>query len=320
MFCPKCKAEYREGFLTCSDCNVNLVEVLPSESIQEPEGQVAAGEKPTTERPYNEILEELRRQTACYRRICKINAIGFSILGILIIAFLVSTIPTVRTHLLPSSIPSIPLSTPESWTEARDLLGRGDLYGGIEMTQKLIKKYPQYYYGYALLASAYQQSGDWKEAEENCAKAYELFPTEENGNTLRAIREAMEKTQKGSKIFHPGTNAARAMVMPITAHFWFPVESAYETWTWGIGPRDVCEYSWTVKVATDAAQYHLAYKIFNFQPGKRTGTLSDVVASGQTDLWHYDPKKKSAALIQQVRHLRARAKDGGLLLELTDKE
>ena len=28
MFCPKCRAEYREGFLECSDCDVDLVEKL----------------------------------------------------------------------------------------------------------------------------------------------------------------------------------------------------------------------------------------------------------------------------------------------------
>jgi hypothetical protein len=31
MFCPKCKAEYREGFLRCSGCGVDLVSELPSE-------------------------------------------------------------------------------------------------------------------------------------------------------------------------------------------------------------------------------------------------------------------------------------------------
>jgi len=29
MFCPKCRAEYREGFHTCSDCNIELVDELP---------------------------------------------------------------------------------------------------------------------------------------------------------------------------------------------------------------------------------------------------------------------------------------------------
>ena len=31
MFCPKCRCEYREGFTTCSDCDVSLVSVLPPE-------------------------------------------------------------------------------------------------------------------------------------------------------------------------------------------------------------------------------------------------------------------------------------------------
>jgi hypothetical protein len=31
MFCPKCRAEYREGFKVCSDCNVDLVDTLPPE-------------------------------------------------------------------------------------------------------------------------------------------------------------------------------------------------------------------------------------------------------------------------------------------------
>jgi hypothetical protein len=35
MFCPKCRAEYREGFHTCSDCNIELVDELPP--IPEPE-------------------------------------------------------------------------------------------------------------------------------------------------------------------------------------------------------------------------------------------------------------------------------------------
>ncbi len=29
MFCPKCGAEYKKGYLDCSDCNINLVKNLP---------------------------------------------------------------------------------------------------------------------------------------------------------------------------------------------------------------------------------------------------------------------------------------------------
>ena len=31
MFCPICKAEYRQGFTRCNDCDVDLVETLPPE-------------------------------------------------------------------------------------------------------------------------------------------------------------------------------------------------------------------------------------------------------------------------------------------------
>lgn len=31
MFCPKCKCEYRDGFTTCSDCNISLVDKLQVE-------------------------------------------------------------------------------------------------------------------------------------------------------------------------------------------------------------------------------------------------------------------------------------------------
>lgn len=35
MFCPVCKAEYREGFTRCSDCDVDLVDTLPEEPEEE---------------------------------------------------------------------------------------------------------------------------------------------------------------------------------------------------------------------------------------------------------------------------------------------
>jgi hypothetical protein len=35
MYCPKCKSEYRDGFSTCSDCDVALVHELPSEPESE---------------------------------------------------------------------------------------------------------------------------------------------------------------------------------------------------------------------------------------------------------------------------------------------
>ena len=31
MYCPKCKAEYREGFFECANCHISLVDHLPEE-------------------------------------------------------------------------------------------------------------------------------------------------------------------------------------------------------------------------------------------------------------------------------------------------
>ncbi len=36
MICPECKSEYRQGFLTCSDCGVELVPTLPSDPAVSP--------------------------------------------------------------------------------------------------------------------------------------------------------------------------------------------------------------------------------------------------------------------------------------------
>jgi hypothetical protein len=32
MFCPQCRAEYRPGFIRCSDCDIELVDRLPDEA------------------------------------------------------------------------------------------------------------------------------------------------------------------------------------------------------------------------------------------------------------------------------------------------
>ena len=43
MFCPKCKAEYREGFSRCADCDIDLVPELS------PEPETSPGPKTSVE-------------------------------------------------------------------------------------------------------------------------------------------------------------------------------------------------------------------------------------------------------------------------------
>jgi hypothetical protein len=44
MFCPNCKAEYREGFTRCADCDLELVHELPAEALVPPEPATARGD------------------------------------------------------------------------------------------------------------------------------------------------------------------------------------------------------------------------------------------------------------------------------------
>ena len=42
MFCPKCRAEFREGFTFCQSCNENLVDELPPKPKIDKEGNLSA--------------------------------------------------------------------------------------------------------------------------------------------------------------------------------------------------------------------------------------------------------------------------------------
>ncbi len=44
MFCPVCKAEYRQGFRRCADCDVELVYELPATALVAPEPPAAPGD------------------------------------------------------------------------------------------------------------------------------------------------------------------------------------------------------------------------------------------------------------------------------------
>ena len=60
MFCPLCKAEYREGFSRCADCDVDLVPALEDEIAAEPEEPIVVlwqGEDPVV---FSAITSALR--------------------------------------------------------------------------------------------------------------------------------------------------------------------------------------------------------------------------------------------------------------------
>ena len=144
------------------------------------------------EKDANDLLQELRKQTALFHRANRINLIAYIILGILIV-FTIAFFPLAnRIRVGYRATPQVT----DSWEDARSLVIKGDLTSAMAMTQRLISKNPKYYYGYALLGSIHHEMGDLKKAEENYAKAFELFPIEDNEKTLKAIRRVLEKKQK----------------------------------------------------------------------------------------------------------------------------
>ncbi len=142
-----------------------------------------------------EILDELRNQTAMVRKTNKIS-ITVVCIFLAVIAISMALTPFIQRMLCSSKVSS---QRADSWQEARSLLDQGDHQRAQEMLQRLIKKYPDFYYGYAVLGSLHQELGNVKEAEVNYAKAYDLFPTEENKKTLTAIRMVLERNKTANK-------------------------------------------------------------------------------------------------------------------------
>ncbi|PYT54911.1 MAG: hypothetical protein DMG43_04740 [Acidobacteria bacterium] len=52
MFCPQCKAEYRQGFTRCADCDVDLVYTLPAKESDSAETSQGASPVESDEDPF----------------------------------------------------------------------------------------------------------------------------------------------------------------------------------------------------------------------------------------------------------------------------
>src|SRR2546428_6483776 len=52
MFCPQCKAEYRQGFTRCADCDVDLVYTLPATESDSAKISQAASPVESDEDPF----------------------------------------------------------------------------------------------------------------------------------------------------------------------------------------------------------------------------------------------------------------------------
>jgi hypothetical protein len=68
MFCPVCKTEYRKGFNSCSDCHIELVDVLPLNDSPKSFSVLWSGESTVFQ---DKLLQELE--------LAKIGALEFRV-------------------------------------------------------------------------------------------------------------------------------------------------------------------------------------------------------------------------------------------------
>jgi tetratricopeptide (TPR) repeat protein len=142
-----------------------------------------------------QILDELRKQTAISKKVNKINIICICIF-LAVIAITMALTPFIqRLSHSPSTCPQ----RADTWPEVKNLLDQGEHKKADEMTQRLIKKYPNYYYGYAVRGTIHLELGNLQEAEDSYAKAYDLLPIEENEKMLSAIRKVLKKNATANK-------------------------------------------------------------------------------------------------------------------------
>jgi cytochrome c-type biogenesis protein CcmH/NrfG len=78
-----------------------------------------------------------------------------------------------------------------SWDKVTTAMRRQDFPAALSMAQTLVARQPDYYYGRAYLGAIYLAMGDATNAEIQYSRAYGLFPSEENGKDLAAVRKRL---------------------------------------------------------------------------------------------------------------------------------
>jgi tetratricopeptide (TPR) repeat protein len=131
-----------------------------------------------------EILDELRKQTRLYK--------STTIITPIIVFIIMGSIFFSGRYMLKKEQPSLQQTQP-SWSQARSSFDNCDYEDALRIAKILTEKSPKYWYGYSYLGGMYTAIGDFKNAENNFAKAYELFPTKENKENLEAVRTVLSK-------------------------------------------------------------------------------------------------------------------------------
>lgn len=134
-----------------------------------------------------EILAELRQQT---QKLTQYNWIGLACIILLVVVLGFYVYARQRMSPRPQHQEQ---GGPPSWSQVEQAMDRLEHQRALSLAKPLVERSPHYDYGYSFLGSIYLALGDTKQAESQYARAYELFPSEDNEKNLQAIRKRLEQ-------------------------------------------------------------------------------------------------------------------------------
>jgi cytochrome c-type biogenesis protein CcmH/NrfG len=88
---------------------------------------------------------------------------------------------------------------PRRWDEVNAAIDREEYSNALLLAQAVVARQTNYYYGYSYLGNIHLALGDITNAEINYLRAWELWPDEENGKNLTAIRRRIAREQLPEK-------------------------------------------------------------------------------------------------------------------------
>ncbi len=133
-----------------------------------------------------QILDELQQTSKFNRSIARSYFMFLVVIVILafISPFVIQKIRSQQQH--PQSFQA---EESQSWHQVHNLLDQEDFEKALSLASSLVKKSPNYWYGYSYLGTIYLAMGDLRKSEENYIKAYDLYPDTENEKAIKAVRK-----------------------------------------------------------------------------------------------------------------------------------
>ena len=99
------------------------------------------------------------------------------------------------------------------------------------------------------------------------------------------------------------TNAkyATATVIASKCVFEFPIDDIERDWEWGVSPANYCEYSWMVTIKRGIVSYQIGFSYFNPDSMPESGSLAELLATGQSDVWKRSADAESGSVVEGLR-------------------